>query len=357
MPQKIVCSRKYLDFIRYAVSMEEQLPDSCKEIDWKGLYKFCSQQGVLGVAFQGIERSNLRIPQSLLFEWLGTVERIKATNQLTNQCMLKVTRFFEKSGRRSCILKGQANALMYPRPELRSPGDIDIWVEGQREEIIKIVLKETPNAHYSIHHIKMPIFKEVSVEVHYRPIYLSNWFLDKKLQRYISSNENRQFLHRVNIDQTTIGSLTNDFNVVYQLLHMHAHFFTTRNNLKQFVDYFYLLKETYANSESYKKETRELFKEFGVLKYASGIMWVMKEILGLEDKYLVVEPSEKEGRLIFNEALYFGTWSNNKLHSVIEQFVANARILGHYPKDVLIGPLFLIWHQWLKIKIKWALKK
>ena len=357
MPQRMMNLKIYLDFIRYAVAMEEQLPDSCKEIDWNGFYKFCSQQGVLGVAFQGLERSNLKIPQNLLFEWIGTVEHIKKTNLLTNQCMLKVSQYFEKKNLRTCILKGQANALMYPNPALRSPGDIDIWVEGQREDIIKIVLKETPNAHYSIHHIKMPIFKDVSVEVHYRPIYLSNWFLDKKLQRYISNNEERQFSHRVNVDQATIGSLTNDFNVVYQLLHMNAHFFTTRNNLKQFVDYYYLLKETDANSENYKTEIQKLFKDFGVLKYATGIMWVMKEILGLEDKYLVVEPSEKEGRLILNESLYFGTWSKNKLRSVIEQFVANARIVGHYPKDVLIGPLFLIWHQWLKIKIKLALKK
>lgn len=34
---------------------------------------------------------------------------------------------------------------------------------------------------------QMPAFKDASVEVHYRPIYLRNWFVDKKLARYISS--------------------------------------------------------------------------------------------------------------------------------------------------------------------------
>lgn len=51
---------------------------------------------------------------------------------------------------------------------------------------------------------QMPAFKDASVEVHYRPIYLRNWFVDKKLARYISS--------------------------------MYAHFFSSRNSFKQFID-------------------------------------------------------------------------------------------------------------------------
>lgn len=36
----------------------------------------------------------------------------------------------------------------------------------------------------------------------------------------------------------------------------------------------------------------------GLLKFAQGVTWIEKELLGLEDKYLIVEPSEKIGRAI-----------------------------------------------------------
>ena len=43
---------------------------------------------------------------------------------------IHVSEWFRKKGFRTCILKGQGNAMMYPNPCSRTPGDFDIWVEG-----------------------------------------------------------------------------------------------------------------------------------------------------------------------------------------------------------------------------------
>lgn len=347
----------YLDFIRYAIGEDKVAPESAASIDWSDFINYCSRQGVVGLAFDGIQRADLRIPQMTLFEWIGAVQIIEHQNTITNKRLKETVVFFDKKGLRSCILKGQANGLMYPKPELRSPGDVDIWVEGKREDIIKGVLKVCPDAHYSIHHIKLPVFDDVSVEVHYRPIYMANWFTDKKLQGYISRVEGKQFSNKVSFCGGEIGSLTDDFNVVYQLLHMYHHFFETRNNFKQFIDYYYLLKKFNVNHyDELKIEITERFRELGVLKYSRGIMWVMKEVLGLEDKYLVVDPSEKDGRLILKESDYFGTCATDNLHFVIEKFWANFRVVSQYPKEVLICPLFLVWHQWWRLKMRLALR-
>ena len=32
--------------------------------------------------------------------------------------------------------KGQGNALMYPNPYSRTPGDIDVWLNASRERIM-----------------------------------------------------------------------------------------------------------------------------------------------------------------------------------------------------------------------------
>ena len=346
---------EYKAFIKYSLDKTQPLPANLNEGDWQDFFQFCYSHSILGVVFAGIERANRPISQQVLLEWFSFVESTKQQNAVVNKRLIAISKWFDEKGYKSVILKGQANGLMYPSPELRNPGDIDIWVDCEKVKLIKLVTSQCPGAEYSIHHIKMPVFKDVSVEVHYRPIYLINWFVDRKLQRYVSRIENEQFKNRVNLDGTEVGCLTNDFNVVYQLLHMYAHFFSTRNNFKQFVDYYYLLKQGLI--EEQKKEAVTLMKELKVLKYGRGMMWVMKDVLGLDKSQLVVEPDEKVGRAILRESMRYGTFSTNKLSYVMERFVANFRLALMFPGQVLISPLFLVWHQWWKIKMKMELRK
>lgn len=345
----------YRDFIQFSLNESRPIPKNCDKIDWQDFYKFCLYHSIPGVVLYGLEKANLRIPPSILYEWIGTVEFVKKQNALVNKGSVAVTKWWEEKGCRSVILKGQANSLMFPHPELRSPGDIDIWVDDTIINTIKTVLSQYPDAHYSLHHIKMPIFKDLSVEVHYRPIYLINWFHDKKLQKYVKSVEDLQFTHKEVLDGHTIGSLTDDFNVVYQLLHMYAHFFSTRNNFKQFVDYYYLLKRDIPENE--KKAVVALMSELKILKYAQGMMWVMRYVLGLEEKFLIVEPSESVGKAILRESLHYGKFSSKKLVYVMQRFIANIRLARLFPSQVLISPLFLVWHQWWKLTTWWKLSK
>ncbi len=343
----------YVEFIKYSIGVGTDIPVSAKCIDWNDFLQFCNRQGVIGLVYGTLERGGMKIPQQCLFQWLAFAENIKRQNAIVNKRISQCATFFEEKGCRSIVMKGQANGLMYPKPELRSPGDIDIWIEGARKDVINMVLDITPNAHYSIHHIKMPIFKDVSVEVHYRPIFLTNWFKDRKLQQYIASIEERQFSHHQPLGDIEIGTLTEDFDVIYQLLHMWHHFFETRNNFKQFIDYYYLLKKGHVNSTDVVNH----LKIFGVLQYAKGIMWVMKEILGLEEKYVYTEPDEILGKQILAESMRFGTFSHNKPRQVFQQLTGNFRLVKYFPSEVLISPLFLIWHQLWKLKIKWDLRK
>ena len=160
--------KTYLDFVRYALSDNATLLTSLASIDWMSFLEFCYRQSIQGVVFGGIERAGLTIPQDVLFEWISLVEVTKQTNVTLNRQCAELTGFFAKKGYRSCILKGQANAMLYPRPELRSPGDIDIWVKkdgnpnvndnhndnkvDEVAEIIRMVLKKCPDAHYGYHH-------------------------------------------------------------------------------------------------------------------------------------------------------------------------------------------------------------
>ena len=73
----------------------------------------------------------MKPPQAVFYQWLSYSEHIRALNMKVNEVAVEVTRLFEQNGFRSCILKGQGNALSYPDPYSRTPGDIDIWVKPE----------------------------------------------------------------------------------------------------------------------------------------------------------------------------------------------------------------------------------
>ena len=244
---------------------------------------------------------------------------------------------------------------MYPKPSLRSPGDIDIWVDGNVEEIISLVRSYTPEGHYSYHHIEFPLYKDVVVETHYVPAHLNNWITDNKLQKYIEEIKEQQFSNAIDFCDGEINCLTNEFNAVYLMLHMFGHFFSTRNSLKQLTDYFYLLKQGYSNQQ--KKEITYRFSEFGLSKFASGVMWIMQYVFNANDSQLLVEPDETVGKVLLKEALHYGDRKKKGgLGTWIHIITSNIRYLGYFPSQVMIAPIYLLWHQWWKMKMGMKLR-
>lgn len=348
-------NQAYKDFIQYSLDETKPLPKSFDEIVWEDFNIFCYQHSILGVVYSGLERTNRRIPQHVLFEWISFVESIKQQNNVVNQRLTAVTKWFDERELPCVILKGQANGMMYPKPEYRSPGDIDVWAKGSATELIKFVLRDWADAKYTFHHIELPIFPDVSVEVHYIPAYLINWRMNKRLLNYIKQEEERIFRNKKNLNGSSIGCLTCAFDIVYQMLHMYTHLFSTRNNFKQFMDYYYLLLSSKGTYD--KNETCGLLSDFGVLKYSQGIMWIMKEMLGLDEKYLYTDSNEKIGRVILEQALKYGSFSNNRLKANIQQVFANFRMISIFPEDVMIRPIFLLWYKlWWEMTMKKKIK-
>lgn len=343
--------KPYLDFVRYAVGSLAEVPADSESIDWQDFFLFCQRQGIAGLVFGALEQSGLRVPQPVLFQWVGIAETIRATNRLLDKRCQQVSQFWQEHGYRSCILKGQANAMMHPRPELRSPGDIDIWVDGDTVELIKIAQKEAPQGHYSLHHVTMPVYDDTSVEVHYRPVFLDNWWLDRRLQRITDEVKDAQFQNDVTLHegQAIVHALTDEFNALFLLLHMWHHLLSTRNNLKQLTDYYFLLRR--GLTEEQRNRVSGQFSRLGVQKYARGIMWIEHKVLGLEEQYLITEPDEKIGRILLRETLHYGENKRrkvSKVHTLVSRITRNLHLFWYFPAPVLIAPAYLVWHQWWK---------
>ena len=102
---------------------------------WAQLGDIARKQGVLGIMLDGVERlegTNYGLTRGLTanqkLEWIGEVLKIEQRNRRQVEVMNDLAGKWKINGCRVMIMKGQANGTMYPKPEHRSPGDIDCYL-------------------------------------------------------------------------------------------------------------------------------------------------------------------------------------------------------------------------------------
>ena len=238
----------FLDFLRFCIGSAKEIPDSLKEVDWKEQYAIAKKQCLVGVLFDGIKRlpaEHVGMKKELLLQWMAESQMLEKTNVRLNDAAIQVSEWFRKKGFRTCVLKGQGNALMYPNPYSRTPGDIDLWVDGGDKRVISFVRSISPHEKACYHHIEFPSYKGVEVEVHYRPSFLLCFWHNRKLQKYYERVKEEQFSHRVVLGaKGEIAIPTAEFNLIFQLTHIYAHLMNEGIGLRQLLDYFFLLKNT-----------------------------------------------------------------------------------------------------------------
>lgn len=189
------------DFLKYCLGAKSDVNKVIAGIDWQMLYSFAFKQALLGLCFDGIERLGKEHPEELklnpigrglLMTWMGKAQQFRRQNMKVNTVASKLFSMLRKDGLRCCILKGQGNALMYPNPYSRTPGDIDVWVNASREEIT-----EYAKCHFKLeddirfHHLETTM-DGVPVELHFFPCSMNNLLYHARLQKWFKRNADLQ---------------------------------------------------------------------------------------------------------------------------------------------------------------------
>ena len=360
----------FFDFLRFCIGSAKEIPSSLKEADWKELYAIAQKQCLVGVLFDGIKKlpaEHVEMKKELLLQWMAESQMLEKANVRLNVAAILVSEWFRKKGFRTCILKGQGNALKYPNSYSRTPGDIDIWVEGGDKRVISFVRSISPHEKACYHHIEFPSYKGVEVEVHYRPSFLLCFWNNRKLQKYYERVKEEQFSHRVMLgEQGEVAIPTAEFNLIFQLTHIFSHLMNEGIGLRQLVDYYYVICDFYKVYQNFSNSSvslskgsstfspspsssgsgdvtallgalnryalrladhqrstpdcagwdslgmvQEELKELGLWKFAGVIMYIMQEVFGMPAYRLIVPPNEKYGRFVLNEVLEAGNFGKH----------------------------------------------
>ena len=360
----------FFDFLRFCIGSAKDIPSTLKDADWKELYAIARKQCLVGILFDGIKKlpaEHVGMKKELLLQWMAESQMLEKANVRLNDAAIQVSVWFRKKGFRTCILKGQGNALMYPNPYSRTPGDIDIWVEGGDKRVISFVRSISPQEKACYHHIEFPSYKGVEVEVHYRPSFLLCFWHNRKLQKYYERVKEEQFSHQVMLgEQGEIAIPTVEFNLIFQLTHIYAHLMNEGIGLRQLLDYYFVVCDFYKVYQNFSNPSVSLskgsstfspspsssgsgdvtallgarnryalrladhqrstpdcagwdrlgvlqkeLKELGLWKFAGGIMYIMQEVFGMPASWLIVPPNEQYGKFVLNEVLEAGNFGKH----------------------------------------------
>lgn len=358
------------DFLKYCLDRKDNMSNVVADIGWQQLYSFASKQAILGFCFDGIEQLGKEYPnelkqnpigKNLLMTWMGKAQQIRRQNMKVNAVAAKLYSKFRVDGLRCCILKGQGNALMYPNPYSRTPGDIDVWVNASREEITEYAKK-----HFNLgddiryHHLETSL-DGVPVELHFFPCSMNNPIYHARLQECFKRNADLQCSNVVSLPDG-IGEIpipTTAFNVIYQLTHLYHHFFDEGIGMRQIIDYYYVVNndELLVVRDTLQKELKHL----GLWKFARAVMYVLHEALGLSEEKMIAPMDEKRGKLLLTEILNGGNFGRHftKYGHFTQQGMAkkyflkiwrNMHFVRYYPAESLSEPIFRTWHFFWRLK-------
>ena len=363
----------YFAFLRYCLGKKRNMSRVIAGMNWHELYSFASKQALLGLCFDGIERLGEEYPEELrrnpigrelLMTWMGKAQQIRRQNRKVNLVASKLFSMLREDGLRCCILKGQGNALMYPNPYSRTPGDIDVWIDASRERIMEYASKKFElEDDIRLQHLETSL-DGVPVELHFFPCSMNNPIYHARLQKWFRRNADLQCSHIVGLPDGAgdIAIPTSAFNVVYQLCHLYHHFFDEGIGMRQIIDYYYVVSMLNVNCEMLTWLPKDL-KHLGLWKFAGAVMYVLHEALGLSEEKMIAPMDEKRGNLLLAEILNGGNFGKHftKYGHFTQQGMAkkyflkiwrNMHFVRYYPAEALSEPIFRTWHFFWRMKNK-----
>ena len=351
----------FFELIQVAIGRRGALSHVPSAEEWSALYGLSVKQAVAGVCFCGVQRLAVEqracLPALLKMQWLALATQIQARNELMNRKCVELQRILAEEGMNSCILKGQGVAKLYKirNEELgvrngvnlglyRQSGDIDVWVDKVRDDVIDFVMQNAPTREFDEKHIHFHVFEDVDVEMHWIPVNMESPRFNRILGEYFRKESSRQFANR----SGKVCYPTVDFQLVHQLLHVYAHYLYEGVGLRQMMDLYFAQVAFLERMPQNMEEVLGLFRRLGLMKFVAGTQYIVHEVFGLSEDAFLCAPDMKEGLLLLRDIEIGGNFGqydkrNNVkdesfVHKALRRFERRWRMVRFDPLGTIIMP-------------------
>lgn len=322
----------YILRLGFGTDVYSDFPDLTDE-QWGKIIKLSNHQSLIGFLVSGIEKlpAEKRPKKMILMTLLKQCMAIEEMNKRLNIATAKAYLHYAEEGFDPMVMKGQGNCIMYENGMRRMPGDIDLWLRNP----------------YNKKHDKEYQENGITIELHRSLSFTYNPFLNRKLRKLYNEWKDLRKTVVLPNTETLICVPSDEMNLVYLLLHKYRHFLTSGIGMKQMLDYMMLLRKGYTKEE--KSKCVDTIKNLHLTGFCRAVMFVMKEKLALEDRFLLMEPDEKLGRFLFNEIMTTGNFGfYDSRYNDSKSFMDKYRIkrkffmIWKFPYDLLWYPYWKI---------------
>lgn len=354
----------FFELIKVAIGNQDCLSRLPLANEWDKLFAMAKKQSLVGITFIGLQKlganaedgfATIGMSEDLYFTWVGVAAKINVKNELVNRQCAVVQQKLEESGKKCCILKGQGIGSLYQDLALyRQSGDIDVWIDGGFHKGLALARILCGDVNYDYINAHLTAFDETEVELHWRVQALTNLFRNRKLQKWVSENEGELLNTNCKLASgEIIHTPSVRFNAFYILLHCYHHMFESGLGLRQVMDYYFVLQQPLSAKD--KQWAVDAIQQFGMMKFARGLMNVMHVAFGLPEERMLVEQDAKEGAFLLKEIMQNGNFGhhdervkkvsdNKRIRFMTTSLQHNWHLASHYPGELLWSPIWLIWH-------------
>ena len=366
----------FYQLLRMALGRQVCLPHTPNEQEWKALYELAKKQSLIGVCFAGVQKLQTQRqepPEMTYLTWMGMAAKIQQRNEVVSRQCVELQGQLAADGLRSCVLKGQGVGALYRVHEndndnnqnssdlsmLRQSGDIDVWVDTDEEGALRWVKKYQRVLDFDYKHVHLDVLEGTSVEVHYRPSTSRvPWYM-KRVDHF--TREKACWTNAVALGDGMVNVPSLEFNLVFILQHIFGHLFAEEMTLKQYLDYYFVLKQAHEKGADVQEAYRWM-QRMGMGSFARATMWLLREVFGMPEEWMICEADADEGRFLLDRVMAKEQKAKKGEHGSVRWHLSvfwsqqskNLHLLTHYPLEVMFSPLWLVRHFfWKRI---WKMK-
>lgn len=315
----IPSERQLLALVRASLWQEEAAEAwfSKDRVDWQMIARLALEQTVGILVFEAALSlpQNLRPPKEWMQKAFCFIERNRRTHMILDGCLAEAVMRMQDEGINPVLLKGQAYARAYPRPDMRQCGDIDLYVGEQGYLQAYSVIEELgwkreeqflPKAkHYGCW------LRGIRIELHRVAAQLPSRSADRIFQEW-SRKQIIETEQSIDIGEKNIPVPTPFFDIVFVFLHLYHHFLYGGIGLRHICDWTMLL---HAHAKEINQgELEQKLKEFNLLKAWKKFTPIAVELLGLpsEECPLYSSKNRSEAKRILSFILAEGNFGRAK---------------------------------------------
>lgn len=210
--------------------------DRAAERDWwLAMLRLAAGHGVAGVVWPVVEA--LRPPREVALAWGCHVREVGMRWHAQREVIARMAAEARRQDLPMLLLKGYGLSLLYPRPEYRPCGDVDVWFFGRRREADELLGRcfGPPVRRYDGHHTTFRI-GSVTVENHGAFFDPSRHRADRYVGALLEDLAAGQ-LRSLEIGGLRVASPSSRFDAVYLLRHAAEHFAVAGFGLRHVVDW------------------------------------------------------------------------------------------------------------------------